>query len=337
MMKYLYRLTVWGRHIQIWWYAYTSADYLLKYNGNWFNPVYDLTTLRYSAGALPVGKSKVKRLEKLFLNSTIVPSRVAMIQPITSMLFQSYRRWTSFNEMLSLHTLLFERNDLYELIPETYFLDGRAKLSDFDVIILPYAPYFPDGLAERLAQWVRQGGFLIATGPFGLYDKFGFDTPEFWTSIFNAKPPRRTSKTGDAEWRWSLSKGKAPELLEGRLGKGRVLVTLRSIRNAATRERVTPRLLDLLRQAAPPAARCRSNRFEMTLHRQPDGGQFLCVLNRDVDHPVTDRITLRGEFRRGIDLDVPGGMAIPFAKADSGSSFQLRLDPCEFTVIRLEE
>ncbi|MBM4051037.1 MAG: hypothetical protein FJ279_38560, partial [Planctomycetes bacterium] len=70
MMKYLYRLTIWGRHLQIWWYAYTSADYLLSYNGNWFNPVYDLTTLRYCAAALPVGKAKVKRLEDVFLNSS---------------------------------------------------------------------------------------------------------------------------------------------------------------------------------------------------------------------------------------------------------------------------
>ena len=67
MMKYLYRLTVWGRNIQIWWYAYTTADYMLSYNGNWFNPVYDLTTLRYSAAALPVGREKVKRLEPLLL------------------------------------------------------------------------------------------------------------------------------------------------------------------------------------------------------------------------------------------------------------------------------
>ena len=32
--------------------------------------------------------------------------------------------------MLELHEFLFGRNDLYELIPEGYFVDGRASLGD---------------------------------------------------------------------------------------------------------------------------------------------------------------------------------------------------------------
>ena len=334
MMKYLYRLTVWGRHIQVWWYAYTSADYLLKYNGNWFNPVYDLTTLRYCASALPVGKSKVKRLEEILLNSTIVPSRVVMLQPNTSMLFQRYGRSESFLEMLELHVLLFPRNDLYELIPETYFADGRASFGDFDVVIMPYAPFFPDGLGDLLRGWIRRGGLLIATGPFGLYDKFGFDRPDLWSAVFGPRSARRLSEARDTDWHWDLA---GQHLLEGSLGDGKVVVTSRSLRNVAFRDRVSAAIVQAIEAKAPPLARCDSDHFEMTVHQAADGKQYLCVMNRNVDEHVSDRVVLTGTFKRGTDLDVPGGFAISFVTANGRTTFTLSLAPAEFTMIALEE
>ncbi|MBM4081268.1 MAG: hypothetical protein FJ278_16310, partial [Planctomycetes bacterium] len=336
MMKYLYRLTIWGRHLQIWWYAYTSADYLLSYNGNWFNPVYDLTTLRYCAAALPVGKAKVKRLEDVFLNSSIAPSRVVMIQPNTSMLYQRYAQGESFLEMLELHELLFARNDLYELIPETYFGDGRAKLDDFDVVILPYALYLPDRLSEQLRGWVEKGGLLIATGPFGLYDKSGFDKRDLWAAAFGSDVPTRLTDAKQTDWQWSVE-GKSGDLLEAPLGKGKVMATLRSLRNRDFKDKAASRLVEALEAKARRAARCASNDFEMTVHEARGGARYLCVLNRNVDKAVADTVTLSGEFKRGLDLDAPGGFPLAFKAANGETSFTLCLEPAEFTLIALEK
>lgn len=334
LSKYLYRTTTWGCHLQVWWYAYTQNDYILRYNGNWFDPVYDLTTLRYSAAALPVGKAKVKRLEDVFLNAKIVPARLAMIQPNTSELFQGY--WGEpYMEMMELHPLLFERNDLYELIPETYFTDGRASLDQFDAVILPCAPFFPDGLAERLRAWVRKGGLLIATGPFGLYDRFGFDRPDLWTEVFGQRLPARRTGAGEREWAWEVE-GEG-DLLDAPLGKGRVIVTLRSLRDPAFRDRIAPRILETLEAKAPRAARCPSNDFEMTVQETPEGKRHLCVLNRRTDRAVMDRVTLAGRFRGGVDLDVPGGFPVPFEAEGGETSFALSLEPGEFTLIALQE
>jgi len=338
MMKYVYRLTVWGMHIQIWWYSYTSADYLLKYNGNWFNPVYDLTTLRYCAAALPVGKEKVKRLEDIFLKSDIVPSRIAMLQPNTSMLFQRYARGESFLEMLELHPLLFGRNDLYELIPETYFADGRASFDHFDVVVLPYAPYFPDGLAAKLGAWVRNGGLLVAVGPFAIYDKFGFDEADLWREVTGQDAPKRLSTAKDRDWHWALDgKEGGPDLVERPFGKGKVVVALRSLRDPDFREANGLTIAEAIEAKAPPVARCASNDLEMTVHRADDGRQYLCVINRNVDEPVTDTVLLTGEFKRGVDLDVPGGCPVAFRSENGRTSFRLRLAPAEFTMIALEE
>ncbi|NOZ21405.1 MAG: hypothetical protein GXP25_09990 [Planctomycetes bacterium] len=338
MMKYIYRLTTWGMHIQIWWYSYTTADYLLKYNGNWFDPVYDLTTLRYCTAALPVGKEKVKRLEEVFLNSEIVPSRVAILQPVTSMLYQKYARGESFLEMQELHAALFGRNDLYELIPETYFLDGRASLDNFDVVILPYAPYFPDKLSNLLRTWVKKGGTLISTGPFGLYDKFGFDDAALWKEAFGPNVPKRLTSAKETDWHWQVPElGDTFDIVQSVLGKGRVIATMRSLRNAAFAEKTVPRLIEAIEAKAPPAARCASNDFEMTVHRHKSGKMYLCVINRNVDKAVEDTVILQGEFKRGVDLDAAGGFPIGFKSGDGKTTFQLRLEPAEFTMIALEK
>ena len=336
LMKYLYRLTVWGRHIQVWSYAYTHYDYLLRYNANWFNPVYDLTTLRYCAAALPVGQSKVKRLEPVFLNTTLIPSRVTLLQPNTSMLFQVPKRGESYLEMLQLHDLLFSNNQLYELIPESYFVDGRARFDHFDVVILPYAPFFPDSLAEQLGAWVKNGGLLIAAGPFGLYDKFGFDKADLWTDVFGRVPTRLT-RNGPRGWQWAMEGKHDHAWLDKPYGKGRVISTLHSFRHEKFRKVAGLRILHAVENAAPPPVTCASQDFEMTLHQGLHDQRYLCVLNRNVDRPVEDTVILAGRFTRGIDLDVPGGFPIPFHRRNGSTSFTLRLAPGEFTVIALEQ
>ena len=333
MMKYLYRLVVWGRHVQVWWYSHTTADYLLRYNGNWFDPVYDLTTLRYCVAALPVGKAKVKRLEDMFLTSPIVPSRIAMVQPNTSMLFQQYSVRRSYLEMVELHNLLFPRNTLYELLPETFFTDGRAVLDDFDVVVLPYAPYFPDKLASLLRGWVKRGGVLIALGPFGLYDKFGFDGAALWTDVFGPGTPSRATDAKEREWRWALE-GKG-EVMEASLGRGKVIATLRSLRSPDFRDTAGPRLVAAIESRAPRVARCDSEDVEMTVHQSPSGERYLCAINRNVDLPVTADVSLAGAFAECTDLDVPDGFPVPSSVADGRTTLRLSLDPGEFTVIAL--
>ena len=344
LMKYLYRLTVWGRHIQVCWYAYTTGDYMLDYDANWFNPVYDLTTLRYSAAALPVGKAKVKRLESVFINSEIVRSRIAMIQPTTSMLFQARKRDESYLEMVALHKLLFANSVAYELIPETYFVDGRADLSDFDVVLLPYAPFFPDGFDRQLSTWVKGGGLLIAAGPFGIYDKFGFDAAGLWMDVFGDHPwmdvfgdhPEKLNET--SSWRWLVGGEWADEnWLDTKHGKGRVVTALQSLGQWRYRTDHGGQLLSAVREAAPPPVSVDTQDFELTLHQGEAAQRYLCVLNRNMDAVVEEVVSLRGAFTQGVDLDVDGGFPVAFRHEDGATLFDLRLAPGEFTVLALSK
>ncbi|MBM4048257.1 MAG: hypothetical protein FJ279_24400 [Planctomycetes bacterium] len=75
----------------------------------------------------------------------------------------------------------------------------------------------------------------------------------------------------------------------------------------------------------------------MTGHEARGGARCLGVLNRNVDKAVTDAVTLSGDFKRGIDLDAPGGFPLAFKAPNGETSFALRLEPAEFTVVALEK
>lgn len=334
MMKYLYRLTNWGRHIQTWWYAYTPGWYMTYYNGNWFNPTYDLTTLRYCTGALPVGKAKVKRLEEIFMNSTIIPSRVLVLQPNTSMLSQR-RYGESSYEIERLHKILFENNIWYEIIPETYFKDGRASLDNFDVVVLPYALYFYDGFATQLDSWIQNGGFLLSLGPFGLYDKFGFDEPTLWNNIFDELPIRTERYWETWYWIWSWALPDNNSLVEKNYGSGKIMTTLKTLLRPSFSNNVENNILAAIAAATPLPVTC-SPYFESTIRESNDGKRYLSVLNRNVDDRVTSVIILQGEYQQGVDLDIPDGFPITFNIHNGRTHFPLTLDPGEFTLIALE-
>lgn len=341
LTKYLYRITAWGAHTQMWWYAYTSNDYMTRFNGNWFNPVYDLTTLRYSAAGLPIAKEKVKRLEEVFLNSTIRRSRVLVMQPTTSMLFQSYWK-ESYAEAERIHDILYDRNSHHEILPESFFTDGRAKLHDYDAIVLPYAPYLPDALANSLRDWVKKGGTLVALGPFGLYDPFGFDRGDFWKEVFGNKLPTRLTKAfryydQNRVWRWGWDEAADENpILDKPFGKGRVVAAMRSLGSAKMQGDPVTKIIDAIETKAPRAASSPSNELEFTIHEVTKGGKlYLCAINLNTARTITETVTLTGEFRSGMDQSVRGGFPVEFKRADGKTTFAVKIEPGGLALIEL--
>lgn len=338
LTKYLYRLAIWGMHTQMWWYAYTSNDYMVQYNGNWFDPVSDLTILRYSAAGLPVAKARMQRLGDIFIDAKIVPARIAILQPQTSMLFQNYWK-ESFVEMEEMHSLLSSHNHRYELLPESYVTDGRAKLDDFDIVILPYAVYFPDRLGKLLGDWVKKGGTLLSCGPFGLYDKFGFDRTELWTQVFGARKPWRLNRAfpywdQHRLWHWEMD-GAKNDVVEQALGKGKVVVTLRSLRDRDFRNRMGFGLMFGFDKWARRPVRS-TNGLETALLETSAGKKFLCIVNPNVDRPTSDTIILAGNYKSAVDVDVPGGFPVPLRNSGQEASFSLSIEPGGFSMIALE-
>jgi len=83
-----------------------------------------------------------------------------------------------FERFLTPHDLDFR------FVPEEVVVSGEEDLSGFRAIIVPYAPYFPPGLAGKLLQWTKAGGTLIASGVPGIYDPYGFADATLLESTF---------------------------------------------------------------------------------------------------------------------------------------------------------
>lgn len=155
--KHVCRSFIWGRALQVKWYAYTSGGYLTTYNGNWFNPRYDILTVRYCGPALAVALNRMRHLDWMLTHSEIPQFRVCIWQPSASMRSQARAR-LSYGETMALHQLIYAAGFPYELVSGEYFANGGASLRDFDVVFLPYAEHLAEEHQRRLADYVRGDG-----------------------------------------------------------------------------------------------------------------------------------------------------------------------------------
>ena len=335
--QHVFRMASWDVFVQGWWYSHTLEDYMLRYNGNWFNPIYDLTTLRYSAGAVPVAKNKLEAVQDALLNSAIPRSKIAVIDPPTTRLFQPFEHPESrvIAEMIEAHELLYEINQHYDVIPEEFFINNRARLNDYKVLILPYMSYFPDQLSDKLRIWVENGGLLIGLGPFGMFDKYGYADGSLWTTLFNGPPPQKVQGFSWSPKDWSWNQADNPSnVVEANYGTGRVISTLSTLRRLETKEDSTTALRDAIASKTSPLAHSPKNKFDLVVRRKKDGTAYVCVLNRDLDEHVTDTVYVQGQY--GEAKDVILHFPVPIQASKGASSFKITLGPGDFTVIELQ-
>ncbi len=331
--RYIFRLTVWDRFLQVWWYAYTTGTYLTQYDGNYFDPTYALTTIRYRCGAMPVCFDKFRRLQRALLESQVVPSRIGVLSPSAAMR-NNFPYHATQSETRSLFRQLFPRNMLYEHVPEEYFLDGRTKLDDFDVLILPCAVYLAEPLEDRILAWLRGGPrLLVLCGPAGVYDELGLPSGRLMKAVFG-QPPPQLQLVGPKQEQWAVDPAR-PGLVDWRrVGESRAAL-VRQPFGALEREPETLReLISQIERRAPRAAADEGDRFEMVLREEGDV-RYLCVINPDLDEPGEGTVRVRGTYASVVDLDYERGFPISAATKDGATTFPLRLAPGEATIIRL--
>jgi len=326
--KHIFRMTVWNMFLQTWWYSYTAAEYLTNYDGNYFDPAYALTTLRYRTAALPVYFQKFKRLQRPLLDSRIVAPRLCVLAPSASMR-NAFPFGTPQSEVFSLFWELFPRNDFFELVYEDYFLDGRAKLGDFDVLVLPYALYLDERLQAMIAKWLKaKPRLLVSVGPFGLYDEIGRDSGSLLNAAFAGRVPKLETPAAKG-WQWGDG-----ATLEGRIGPSRVIALAKPVRQFKAERGAMDTLLKQIEGIAARNAFDDKNVFELVL-RQQGRTRYLCVLNPSADDTATGNIRVKGAFKSVTDLDYEKGWPVSSRIEAGHTVFAFRLEPGEATILRL--
>jgi len=332
--KHVFRLTVWDRFLQIWWYSYTSATYLTHYDGNYFDPSYALTTLRYRSAGLPVYFRKFKRLQRALLKSRIVPARICLLAPTASMR-NAFPYGACQREIRELFWLLFPCNYHVELVPEEYFLDGRAQLDDFDVVALPYAVYLSNALQDKIIHWLdARKRLLLCCGPGGLYDEIGLRSKRVLDRAF-PKTQRELRFVGPGRWVWTEAEGEPDQLITGRVGPSLVCLAPTRLGDLRHAPEVAASIVAHVEAATDRAASDDANAFEMVL-REQGPKRYLCVLNPSLDDPAASRVRVQGAFRRVVDLDYDEAAPVPATVSEGTTVFPLRLEPGEATILRLE-
>ena len=325
--KHIARVCIWGRTLQMKWYAYTGGMYLTTYNGNWFNPRYDVATMRYCAPAIAVAKRKMEALDWVLTHSEIAASRILVMQPSATM--RNERPGTAaFSEIAALHELLFGSGLLYELAPEEYVEDGRCKLSEFDVVMLPRASWLSEDLQQKLGSFVLRGGLLVALGRPGEYDEIARPSGQLAQRLRD-----RSAQWAEVEQVWQGAGDKRLALVP--CGKGRIAACESMAGLAASPDR--ERLRQLVESAAPRAAWSQEGRFEVVLRIAEDGARYLFLLNPDVDRSAEDEVHVAKAVRAALDVSIAGGFPVPVNKAGDAWTMRMRLGPGECAVLYLSD
>jgi hypothetical protein len=331
--KHIFRMTAWNTFLQVWWYAYTAAEYLTHYDGNYFDPAYALTTLRYRSAALAVYFQKFKRLQRAMLDSRIVAPRLCVLAPTASMR-NGFPAGASQAEIYDLFWELYPRNHHFDLVYEDYFLDGRAKLDDFDVLVLPYAPYLDERLQGAITKWLNaKPRLLISVGPFGIYDELGRDSGK----LVNAALPGSALKLefpDKRRWEWADGSVKLGGTLEAQAGPSKVVALLKPLAQLKTDRDFSDKLAAQIEAATDRAACDDKNALELIV-RQQGGTRYLCALNPNQDEAAESTVRVKGAFKSVTDLDYESGFPVQARIEADHTVFPLRLEPGEATIIRL--
>ena len=316
--RYIYELAMRGVYTQPWWAAVAGGQTYGLYVP-WFNPRYDFTVLRYGLTAIRVIREKLAMVESAILNTEVVQPRIAVVEPTTSVINIYATPHPVVTNMLTCHRKLLspETNYHYEFLPEALIVRDAKKLKGYDVLILPYAMYFPDGLAEKLETFVRDGGTLIAIGPFGMYDKFGFDDGTLFRKMIGEPLA-----------------GNDVKLVVKPYGKGKVVFMNQSL--ARTMGTHSGKLHGILEKATTRRAYATNNRLALLVREDSSGQRYLCALNTDLERAAEDTIVVQGTYSHPIDIWIDGQFPIVGVTCDNDTTrFKLSLPPAGMTMIAL--
>jgi len=322
---------------QSWWYSYSRGAFILTYGaGQWANPVYDLTIFRYFITGLPTGIRVVRRFEDALLKSRKVASRIVLLIPETTFHHQ-YGGGHVFDQIRAIHHILYSQNYQFESVPEKLLLEGKADLSEYDIVISPFAAYFPKGLWSVIDPWIKKGGHLVSLGPSGLYDEHGFEIPNspmkplintpFPEGIFNK---RLYYPVYDWEW----ENGSC--FSERAYGKGKIAMTSRPVLGVARDTKLLAKFMKLF-EAAKRNARSADTPVELTMRKTAEGKRFLFALNPNGDATIRGKIEARGKYSAVRDLSIAGGFPVTASwNQNTGyTEFSFQLAPGCFTMFSL--
>jgi hypothetical protein len=241
------------------------------------------------------------------------------------------RNRLSSNEMVDIHELIYPAGFPYELVPEEYFADGRANVGDFDVIFLPAAQYLSEAHQQRLIDFVRDGGVLIASEPPGVRDELTLASGLLLREVYGIDEVAFDEET--RRWAWQSDRCPQGPLAMAEAGEGRAYLTPATLLPSIAEERGTDAILDLLKASVSRDTWSENARFEVIMRVTDEGERYLFVLNPSAEERLSDRVLVTGDITEATDVSVEGGFPVPVTQQGDLAAIHTTLGPGEMAVL----
>ncbi|MFH2068987.1 MAG: beta-galactosidase, partial [Candidatus Omnitrophota bacterium] len=343
--KFFFTLFLRDIRYSVWWNSHSgnSVSYIIGYGGGFCNLDYDQTIFRWSTTEYAPMYARGRFIEKALLESAPEQPKIAVISPCSTIFNLASMGRSPFDNpavkgMLDSHNFLLDpQNYSHDYIFEEMVLDKMASLDDYQVVILPYAVYLTEEFSRTIKQWVEKGGTLIAVGPFGLTNEFGFDLTAD-KSLFKTLFPKYT-RTGSEDWDFTTGENlsKDPALLIKDVGKGMVAYLNKSLYVSLQSPAVKNALTEFLGQKTKRTAVSPDADLKILVREGKDGEKHLALCNLNVEKPLSTTVTVDGRYASALDVVVPGCMPVPARVSQGKTVLNVFLDPGDWTYIKLKK
>ena len=157
---------------QLAWGKCGVEAFSLRFSSPWGNDLLvNEQRLHPKAGALLRMRATAERVREITRDTEIVFAPLAILETVDAT-YLSRPSEIPLSEARAFNHFCAQRHVPAFYLPERAVLSGRASLEDFRVIVAPWCYLMSRPLAEKLAAWVKAGGYLIASGPVGLMDGY---------------------------------------------------------------------------------------------------------------------------------------------------------------------
>jgi len=157
---------------QLAWGKCGVVAFSLRFSSPWGNDLLvNEQRLHPKAGALLRMRTTAERVREITRDTEIAFAPAAILETVDAT-YLSRPSEIPLSDARALNHFCVQRHMPTFYLPERAVLAGEASLDDFRVILAPWCYLLSREMSEKLAAWVKAGGYLIASGPIGLMDGY---------------------------------------------------------------------------------------------------------------------------------------------------------------------
>ncbi len=282
-------------------------------------------TFDYHASFQRVFKERAIRMSEIALTSKSVRPDIAVLE-VDSARRNALPDRSVYTMCRSFAIEMEKRNLNYSFLYEKFVSDGRQLIKDIPVIVVPNGIVMTKVLDQKLEEYLRNGGTIIAFAPPGVYNEYG--KPKADGLLAKIYPNAKWTTQNYTSW---MMNGKKQTFWIAKLGKGTLYLFSESMNFDGNAEEV----ISIFNKHNKPVITCSDLNIQYSL-REKDDKRYLYLLNYDMDKTRTAELSVTGKYNV-TDISIPGKQIVKTEYRNGRTIFKIRLAPVEMALLELSK